>query len=191
MALLAAIGLALGSLASNITTVSQLSGEAETLLAVRFTISKVVNAGTVWAGLLGVLPGWLVRRPVQAFAAGVVTCLLALVVHYGAGRMLGMFDANVWSENWLAFVAAVVLGGPLGLVGAVARRADLWGLAARLLVPVGAMLEPFAIGMFARPVIMPWPDRVSSVVTGVILLVGGALGIAAVLAIAKRGTSVR
>jgi hypothetical protein len=177
-------------LATNVTTVGQLSGEADTQLAARFTISKLLNAGTVWAGL-GVLSGWLVRRPVQAAAAGTVSCLLALVAHYGLGRVLGLFDAGVWADNSSWFVAAIILGGPLGLVGAIARRSDLWGLAARLVVPVAAILEPIAIGMFAEPVVMPWPGRVSSVISGTILLAAGTVGGAAILVVARKDQNVR
>lgn len=96
--LVAATVLALAALASNATTMSQIEAEANTLLAVRRTISQLVNAGTVWAGL-AVVSGWLVRRPVQAFVAGIVALLVALVVHYGVGLILGMFDPNVWTEN--------------------------------------------------------------------------------------------
>lgn len=184
LVLAAAIGLALASLAANVTTASQLSGEADALLAVRSTISKLVNAPTVWAGL-AVLSGWLVRRPVQAVAAGVTACLLALVAHYGVGSVLGQFDSGVWADNAYWFAAAVVLGGPLGLVGAIARRPARWGLAARLVVPVAAVLEPFAVGMFTSPAIMPWPGRVASVVCGLVLVVGGTAGGLAVLAAAR------
>ena len=52
----AAITVALVSLASNITSESQLSAEANTLLAVRSTFSKLVNSGAVWAGLSSVTP---------------------------------------------------------------------------------------------------------------------------------------
>jgi hypothetical protein len=88
----AAFGLPLVSLASNITTVSQLSGEADTLLVVRFMVSKLANAnaGSVWAGS-GVWSGSLVRRPVQAVATGIVAYVLALAAHYGLGTILGMF----------------------------------------------------------------------------------------------------
>lgn len=159
---------------------SQLSGEANTLLAVRLTISKLVNAGVVWAGL-PVLSGWLIRRPVQAAGAGIVACLTALVVHYGVGQLLGLFDSTVWTQNQHWFGLAVVVSGPLGLVGATARPRGRWGLLARLLVPVGGVLEPFYLGMFTRPAIMPWPDRASSVLSGVVLVAAGIAGAATVL----------
>ena len=180
LVLAASVALALVSLASNITTMAQISAEANTLLAIRSTISKLVNSGAVWGGL-PILSGWLVRRPVHAAAAGIAACLVALVVHYGVGRLLGLFDPTVWTENrhWIALAA--VVGGPLGLIGAAARRGDRWGLLARLVVPVGAFLEPFYVGMFAMPAIMPWPSRVSSIVCGVVLLAAGTSGGAAAL----------
>lgn len=178
-----AIGLALVSLASNVTTVSQLSGEADTQLFVRFTLSKLLNAGTVWAGL-AVLSGWLVRRPPAAMVAGPVACLTALVAHYAVGNVLGMYDADIWTSNAYWFIAAVVLGSPLGLVGAIARRQSPAGLAARLVVPVGALLEPFVVGAFTGPAILPWPDRMSSIVSGAILLAAGVVACVAILVVA-------
>lgn len=178
--LLASLVVALVSLASNATTLRQLSGEADVVLAVRLTVSKVVNSGTVWGGL-PILAGWLVRRPRQAVAAGIVACLVALFVHYGAGRLFGMFDATVWTENQFWFVLAVVMGGPLGVVGAIARRNDQWGLLAALIVPVAAVLEPLYLGMFSMPEIMPWPERASSAVSAAVLIAAGTVGAATIL----------
>ena len=79
------------------------------------------------------------------------------MVHYGLGLLLGMFESDVWASNSYWFLAAVVAGGPLGLVGATARRTDGRGLAARLVVPVAAFLEPFVVGMFNRPDFIHWP----------------------------------
>ncbi|MEO5610194.1 MAG: hypothetical protein ABIQ61_13145 [Ornithinibacter sp.] len=159
---------------------SQLAGEAQAALAVRSTISKVVNSGAIWGGL-PILAGWLVRRPRQAFAAGIVACLMALFVHYGVGRLLGLFDSTVWTENQFWFGLAVVVGGPLGLIGAVARRNDRCGLVARLVVPVAAILEPFYLGMLSPPAVMPWPGRVSSVVSAVVLIAAGTAGAVSII----------
>ena len=178
--MVAAVTLGLVSLASNATTMSQLTGDAGTLLAVRSTISKLVNAGTVWAGL-AIMSGWLVRRPLQAAAAGIVSGLTALVAHYSVGQSLGMFDSEIWTANAFWFTAAVAAGGPLGLIGGVARRSDLWGLLGRLTVPAGAVLEPFPLGMFTTPAILPWPDRISSTASGVVLLAAGVISGAAAL----------
>lgn len=169
---MAAVAVALVSLASNVTSESQLSAQANTLLAVRSTISKLVNSGAVWAGL-PILSGWLVRRPLHAVAAGIVASVLALVVHYGVGRLFGMFDETVWAGNRVWFVLALVAGGPLGLLGAAARGSGVWGLIARLVVPAGAVLEPFYLGMFSVPAIVPWPTRIASVAAGVVLVVSG------------------
>lgn len=186
LVLAASLVLALVSLASNVTTMSQLSGEAQAALAVRSTISKVVNSGAIWGGL-PILAGWLVRRPRQAFAAGIVACLVALFVHYGLGRLLGIFDSSVWTENQFWFGLAVVVGGPLGLIGAVARRSDQWGLVARLVVPVAAVLEPFYLGMLSPPAFMPWPGRVSSVMSAVVLIAAGTAGAASIIVRHRKG----
>ncbi|MGV9766372.1 hypothetical protein [Micromonospora tulbaghiae] len=184
----AASVLALVSLASNVATVSQLEGRADALLASRLTLSQLVNAGTVWAGL-AVVSGWLVRRPAPAVAAGVVALLTACVVHYGVGTAFGMFARDVWAANLLWFLAAVVVGGPLGLVGAIAHRAEPWGMAARLLVPVGAALEPFVVGRFTTPATLPWPNRVADVISGLVLLVAGVVGCSRVVAARRRRTA--
>ncbi|MGC4864681.1 hypothetical protein ACLQ3B_04500 [Micromonospora sp. DT53] len=185
LVVIAAVVLALVSLASNVTTQNQLEGKADTLLAGRLTLSQLVNAGTVWAGL-AVLSGWLVRRPAPAVAAGVIALLTASVVHYSVGIAFGMFDLNVWAANLHWLLAAMVVGGPLGLVGAIARRLDPWGVAARLVVPVGGVLEPFVVGRFTTPAILPWPNRVADIVSGLALLTAGVVGCFRVLATGRR-----
>lgn len=168
------------ALISNITSTAQLSGEADTLLTIRFTVSKVVNSGTVWAGLL-IVAGWLVRRPLPAALAGVAAGEVALVIHYGLGQVFGIYDADIWASNSYWFVAALLLGAPLGLIGALARRADILGLLARLVIPAGALIEPFYLGMLRPIPDLPAPDRISSIVCGVILIVGGVVGAAVVI----------
>lgn len=190
LVVVAAVGLGLVSLASNVMSVSQLHGQADAVLAVRFTFSKVVNAPALWAGVL-VLAGWLVRRRAPAVAAGVAAGVLALAVHYGVGAAVGMFDAAGVADNWYWFVAALVVGGPLGFVGAIARRVDWWGTVARLAVPVALVLEPFQVGMFTSPAILPWPDRVSSIVSGMVLVGAGAVGVLAVLVAAMKERGAR
>lgn len=169
-------------LISNITSLAQLSGEADTWLAIRSTLSKLVNSGTVWGGVL-ILAGWLVRRPTHAALAGAIAGLVALSVHYGLGLLLDaigpdswvdVYGPSVWCGNWLWFAAALVLGPPLGVLGAAARRRDLWGLAARLVVPVAAVVEPLALGMLTR-------SDAPSIAAGIVLRVAGLLGVAIVL----------
>lgn len=184
LALAAASVLGLLSLASDVTTMAQISAEANAWRAVRGTISELLN-GTLWAAL-AVLSGWLVRRPVQAAVAGVVALLMALVVHYGVGWVVGMFDTAGVLENSYWFQAALVVGAPLGLVGATARRADPWGVLARLLIPVMAVLESFVTDSFSTPSMMPWPQRFAATTSGVLLLLLGTAGCIWVLASARR-----
>ncbi len=177
---LVAVGLGLLSLLTNITTTAQLEGRDEMLNAVRKSATRVLNSGTVWAGL-SVLAGWLVRRPLPAAAAGAGAGLLALLVHYGVGVGLGVLGTGAFSSNASWFVAAVVAGPPLGLVGAAARRTDLLGLLARLVVPVGALLEPWVVGWLTPGVAEVWSNRVSGYAAAATLLGGGILGLALAL----------
>lgn len=176
----AALALALISLLSNITTEAQMMGRADTFKAIRLTISKLLNTGTVWAGL-AILAGWFVRRPAQAAIAGPISCLTALVAHYGLARLIGVFDPEIWGENAYWFGFAAILGAPLGLIGSLAHRDGILGLAARLVVPAGALLEPFVLGMFTQPPMMDGPARVSSIACGSMLVAGGVIGCALVL----------
>ncbi|MDO5500059.1 MAG: hypothetical protein Q4F67_10325 [Propionibacteriaceae bacterium] len=183
------------SLISNITSIAQLSGQADAFLAVRFTVSKIVNSGAVWAGML-VLAGWLVRRPVHAALAGLVAGMVALVVHYGLGQVLGLNEFGsagweIWAANRQWFLAALIFGPPLGLVGSVARRANRWGLVARLVVPVAAGVEPFLLGMFTQPDFLPAPTLISSNVTGVVLVIGGLVGAVLVIRGYRRARSTK
>lgn len=179
------LGLALVSLVSNITTDSQLAGEADTWLAIRFTISKLANAGTLWAGL-AVAVGWFLRGRVPAVVGGILAGVLALAVHYGLGVLFGLFDLSIWVHNWYWFVAAVITGGPLGFVGAIARQGGVWGVLARLLVPAAAVVEPFVRGMFTTPAFLPWPGRVSDTVSGMILLASGVAAAMAIMITARK-----
>ena len=159
LALAATVALALLSLASNVTTSAQLAGDADGLLTARWTVSKLLDAGAAWAAL-PVLAGWLVRRPGPAAATGVAAAVGALVVHHAVGTALGVFGPGIWTSNLSWFVVAAVTAGPLGLVGALARRRGTVGLLARLVVPVGALLEPVVTGSLT-PSRFPTASRTS------------------------------
>lgn len=168
-----AVVLGVVALLTNLTTVAQHSGVDSTRLAVRLSISRVANAGVVWAGI-SVLAGWIVRRHWQACLAGLAAGELALATHYGLGRLLAA-PTSVVEGNEMWFLAAALCGAPLGLVGALVHHRGLLGRLAGCVVPVGAVAEPFVRGSFTMHAILPWPDRVSSVASGVVLLVGGLL----------------
>lgn len=171
-AVAAALLLAVCSLLSNLTTSAQLDGHANIVLAIRLVFSKAFNSGTAWAGL-AIVAGWLVGRTSRAALAGVLCCELALVAHYGLGNLLGAMDHSIWWQNKSWFIGALVLGAPLGACGALARRRGAAGLITRLLIPLGAVVEPFLQGMLAPPQAMPWPYRLSSGISGILLLAFG------------------
>ncbi len=185
LVLAVALGLAVVSWATNITTMTQMVGEANEFKTIRLTISKLANSGTVWAGL-AILSGWFVGHPLRSFVAGIVGSEFSLAAHYAIGRVSGMFDATIWDENSSWFALGLVVCGPLGLIGAAARRRGPWGLVARMVVPVGAVIEPIVLGMFTPPEMLPWPDRFSSVACGVILVIAGSIGGMTVIANNRR-----
>lgn len=171
---LVAVCLGVVALLSDLTDTAQLSGQANVFLAVRLSVSKFVNAGSVWAAA-AVVSGWWLHRPRAAAAAGVVACEVTLLSHYALGRALGAFDGGVWSDNAGWFVVALAFGPLLGLLGAAAHRPGGGGWVASLVVPVGAVAEPLVLGWFTPPAAVPWPVRVASVVAGVSLIVASAM----------------
>lgn len=172
-AALAALALAVLSLLSNITTTAQLEGRADGLLTVRLTLSVLANAGIVWGGLM-VLAGWLVAPPLRAaLVAGPAAGVLGLAAHYGLGGLTGLMPWESFRDNVPWFVVAAVLGVPLGAVGALARRTDVLGLVARMVVPLGAILEPVVRGWWVPDAGLGAPTvHALQISTGVLVLAG-------------------
>lgn len=185
----AALLLALVSLASNWTFPAELSGDLPVYSFVRKTISKLANAGTVWAGI-AVFAAWRMRRAgfglLAAVAAAVGAAEAALVVHYALGFALRLYEWSIWSSNWHWFAAGVLLCAPLALVGWVAAGRGVLALPALLVVPVGAVAEPFVLGMFSPWPQLPWPQRWSTQACGAVLLALGLAGIVGAIVVARR-----
>jgi hypothetical protein len=190
----AAVLLGVIAMIANTTSLAQTSGQADGFAAARKTFSKLVNAGAVWGGL-SVLAGWLVSRPAPALLAGVVAPLIALVVHYGLGDVLGLMPWADFRGNREWFVAAGMLGPGLGIIGAVAARADVWALLGRLVVPLGAVAEPLLLGWLPPDSRDISSNRVSDVAAGLALMVSGLVAagwlIHTQVSSSARGTSAR
>ncbi|MEV4096637.1 hypothetical protein [Streptosporangium saharense] len=114
-------------------------------------VSVMIDSGWAWAGA-AVAMGWLVARTgvnrpeenragalAQGAAAGVVA-LLAATAAYGFADTV-QSGGPYLPEQPIWWVASVVLGAPLGAVGACAVRPGTTGLLARLVVPVGAAVQ--------------------------------------------------
>ena len=108
--------------------------------------SLILDAGWAWAAT-AVLAGWLVSRqvrPASGLGRGAVAGGLALVcattAYYGVDLL---FDGGTWwgwvTGYWL--IGSVLLGPPLGVVGALIRRPGSMGTVAALVVPVGAAVQ--------------------------------------------------
>lgn len=176
--------IAVASLLSNITTDAQLSGQAETITYLRKVVSKFLNSGTLWAAL-GFYAGWLYSgsksRPAPLWVpvvAAAAASLGALAGHYALGNLLGIMEPSIWIENYHWFIAAVIISGPLGWVGARSAQEDRIGKLLRYLVPGGAIAEPLATGMFWYPSGFSFPvsEVASNYTVGLLLMLLGALG---------------
>lgn len=175
--------LAVASLVLNITVPGEMEGRLEAWSFVRKSLSKVLSAGTVWAGL-AVWAGWRLRHPLRSMVAGVCAAEVTLVLHYGLGWLLGVYDATIWSSNSMWFAAGILLCAPLGLCGWIVSRPGWLGLAARLVVSAGALAEPWVTHRFSPWPEIPWPERYSDIVSGVVLV---ALGLVLTVLVVRHG----
>ncbi len=182
---IACVALALLSMVSNIVTMTELDGGLVAWSCVRKTFSKLLNSGVVWAGL-PVYAGWLMRRPWMAALVGLAVAEAALALHYASGQLVGLYDAGIWPENRSWFIFALVTCPVLGLVGYPARGRGWVALLARLVVPVGAVLEALDYVWFFPPPIEPVGDRVGTLVCALVLAFAGGWGCWTVVATWKR-----
>jgi hypothetical protein len=109
-------------------------------------VSFVLDAGWAWAAL-AVAAGWIARTPRSGAVAGVVALLTATTAYFTVDSIhrdepFGSYSAELL--RW--WLVSVSLGWVLGVIGASARRKDAVGLAAALVVPLGA---------FAQMIVLP------------------------------------
>ncbi|MCM4085014.1 DUF6518 family protein [Paractinoplanes hotanensis] len=137
----------------------------------------ILDAGWAWAAT-AVLAGWWVSRHAR-LAAGMLRGSLAggLALGFATTSFYGaevLFDGIVWwgveSRFWL--IAGVLLGPPLGVVGAAIRLPGSAGVVAALVVPAGAALQtavlpPPAASVMAEPV--RWSVWIAAVVATVLV----------------------
>ncbi|MGO4599181.1 hypothetical protein [Terrabacter sp. 2RAF25] len=177
----ACVGLALLSLLFNITLPAELEGNLQAWSFVRKSIGNVLNSGTAWAAV-AFYAGWKMAKPWTAFLVGIGAAVATLLIHYVVGSALHIYEAGEVGMNGIWFQAAVVLCGPMGLVGWLAARRGWLSLLARLVVPLGAIMEPFVLRKFDNyPPNRPWAVQYSDMTSGVILIVLGVLAAGYVL----------
>jgi len=139
------IGAGYGGLTSALNDLSSAYGDLGGALAgspvqsVLRVISAMTGAGWAWAAL-AVAVGWYVGTRRGGAVAAALALAAATVTYYALDGLLRaepMLNSGVWF--WCA--AALLIGMPLGMVGAYARRPGPLGLLAALTVPVGAAVQ--------------------------------------------------
>jgi hypothetical protein len=102
-------------------------------------LSTMTGAGWAWAALaVGV--GWYLGTRRWGAAAGALALTAATTTYYALDNLLRA-EPILGSDIWIWCAAGLLLGPPLGAVGACARRPGLLGLLAALTVPVGAAVQ--------------------------------------------------
>jgi hypothetical protein len=138
----------------------------------------ILDAGWAWAAT-AVLAGWWVSRHAQP-AAGMLRGALAggLALGFATTSYYStdlLFDGTAWwgmaPRFWL--IASVLLGPPLGVVGAAIGLPGTTGTVAALVVPAGAALQtavlpPPAASVMAQPV--RWSIWIAAVVATVLVV---------------------
>jgi hypothetical protein len=103
--------------------------------------SLIVNAGWAWAGV-AVAAGALIGKRVLGAVAGVLALIAMTTAYYGTDSVLRHEAfAMYWPEMRVWWLAALIFGSALGVVGASIGRPGAVGLLAGLTVPVGAAVE--------------------------------------------------
>jgi hypothetical protein len=102
-------------------------------------ISTMTGAGWAWAAL-AVAVGWYLGTRHWGAAAGALALTAATATYYALDESLRA-EPVLDSDIWIWCVAGLLLGMPLGTVGAYARRAGPLGLLAALTVPAGAAVQ--------------------------------------------------
>jgi hypothetical protein len=109
--------------------------------------SLLLDVGWAWAAV-AVAAGWLAGAIVRAAAAGAVSLMAATAAYYFMDSLLREESlAGHVGETRYWWLGSLTLGPFLGAVGASLVRSGAIGLLARLLVPVGALVQT----IFLRP----------------------------------------
>ena len=111
--ILLSLALAILSLVSNIYFPQEMEGQWQLYSCIRKIFSKLFNAGVVWAAL-PFLAGWRSQSLVKAAISGAAIAELTLLLHYGVGYLIGVYDSSIFMANSFWFIAALVLCAPLG-----------------------------------------------------------------------------
>jgi hypothetical protein len=179
MAIVVAVGVTLGAAAAVVNNVPVFLGEVGEARVDRSAWSQaaeffslLLDSGWAWAAA-AVAAGWLSSDGTRLFRAALAGGVALLVASTVYDSLKAWFGGDVMLSSvrsyWL--IGSLILGPPLGMVGAAIRRPGLPGTCAALVVPFGAALNM---------VVVP-PPADSPVARAVTVTVWGAAAAATVL----------
>ncbi|MEU9851232.1 hypothetical protein [Streptomyces sp. NPDC047985] len=122
-------------------------------------LSLLVGLGWAWAAL-AVVMGWLAKTWTRGAVAGALALVAATAAYYPMDALVRDEPlALYWPELLTWWLASVLFGPVLGVVGAAIERPGVTGLLAGLTVPVGGaaqmiVLPPRPDLAFAREVVL-------------------------------------
>ncbi|WP_448615684.1 hypothetical protein [Modestobacter sp. URMC 112] len=177
------LGLAFGAATSSSNAASSPYGPVGSILADSSAQSGVqvasllLDAGWSWAAL-AVLSGWIGATRARGAMAAVISLTAATVAYYLTDALVRQEPfTGYWSEMGVWWLAGLVLGTPLGVVGAITRCPGTSGLLAGLVVPVGAAVQmavlPVGLGGALVPAEAVWARWIVwiAAVTGAALVI--------------------
>lgn len=136
-------------------------------------LSQMIGIGWAWAAL-GVVAGWWTRTLVRSGAAGALALLGAVVTYYVSDSVLLEQPVTDFAGELVLWgVASMVVGAPLGLIGALTHHRGLLGLMAALVVPAGAALQLLVVDpVLVRGQDTSLPGAVGATVVTLALVLG-------------------
>lgn len=139
------LGAAYGAVTSLLNDLSSEYGDLGSTLAgtsgqsLLKVLSTMAGAGWAWAAL-AVAVGWYTGTRRWGAAAGGLALAVAATAYYSLDNLLRS-EPILNTDIWIWAAAGLLLGPPLGAVGATIGRPAISGLLAGLTVPVGAAVQ--------------------------------------------------
>ncbi|MFI5504720.1 Uncharacterised protein [Corynebacterium kutscheri] len=92
-----------------------------------------------------------------------------LIIHYIACVILGIYGLNIFSNDFLWFIVALIFGPIFGLLGFFSQKIPK----IELIIPLLFIAEPFLRGYLPARTDLPWPTYLADLIASVLLIIIG------------------